>query len=423
MLQSRPSAFTQNASIASIMTLVIFTGFLPVHVATGQETKTNGSGGLSVETVKEHFEKTNSEKAARWLVAHAYPKAMWNSLRASERDVLEKAILRIPSDSTEDAQLKVDYAGFISKKRGEKKAVPFLIAAAGSFPNLGLHAAKIVKESGDVEQAEQLAQDAMLAFKKLHAASPDDVTHAMGLATSLLFLKKNTEALVTLIAASQKTESEEDRDRLNYAIGDAIVLWILDMNEIEADPENPAADPRNNIWKMMNSAVDAAPNNVQVLSELRKQLMLIKDKNEAEFDRDKELLFGGTQPGFYELVRGVAALINNQERIAGINLNRAVELQPKYTLVLKNLAVAFGSGYRGALDNSDMLNLGLKLSNVAIKKTPDAAPEYYETRGQILIRLKKYREAISDLEKASEDPEREAVMKRLVEDCKLYLDQ
>ena len=377
--------------------------------------------GLSIDKVRAHFEKTRSEKAARWLLANAYPQEKWKTLRSSQRKLLEEVLLAIPNATPDDAKFKVAYAELLAAKKLEEQAVPFLLSASDLYPNLGIHAAKILEKSGDQEQADEIAQKVLAAFKKLHADEPEDTTHTTGLASAYLLLRQNTDALMTLIKASKEAKGEDNLFRLNQAIGETIVVWIVGIENDEIDPSNPTVSQRDNIWKMLDSAVDVAPNNAPVINEVRKQLMELAKKDDAEIRKSRDTLFGGTQPGFFELVRGVAALVRNDERIAGQHLTRSLELSPKLTVVIKNLAIAFASNYNDIVGNKEVLELGLKLSNVALKKTSDPEPGYYETRGQILYRMKRFEEAIPDLEKATEDPAREDAMKRMLELCKLYV--
>ena len=72
---------------------------------------------------------------------------------------------------------------------------------------------------------------------------------------------------------------------------------------------------------------------------------------------------------------------------------------PNSGAILNNLAVALTA--RG----DENLEQALKIANAAIENSRTAAPHFYETRGQILFRLKRYLEAVPDLERALAHPD------------------
>jgi tetratricopeptide (TPR) repeat protein len=123
------------------------------------------------------------------------------------------------------------------------------------------------------------------------------------------------------------------------------------------------------------------------------------DEDNEEIAAVREALITGSSPGISHFIQGTAALVKDDAETATMHLELASELLPNSSAIMNNLAVALTS--RG----DEHLEQALKFSNAAVENSRTAAPHFYETRGQILFRLKRYLDAIPDLERALEHPD------------------
>jgi tetratricopeptide (TPR) repeat protein len=106
-----------------------------------------------------------------------------------------------------------------------------------------------------------------------------------------------------------------------------------------------------------------------------------------------EVLVSGKAPPTVHLILGTIAADQGDYATALLHLEEAHRLQPKMPDVMNNLA--------WVLANSDppQLSRALELANTAVEINP-AHPEIRHTRGRILFKLGRYREALGDLEAA-----------------------
>ena len=79
--------------------------------------------------------------------------------------------------------------------------------------------------------------------------------------------------------------------------------------------------------------------------------------------------------------------------------------------IMNNLDVAISAGGDSGLAEA------LKVSEKAIEITDAPIPNLYETRGQILYQMKRYRDAIPDLERALAAQSLRATSHRTLADC------
>jgi Flp pilus assembly protein TadD len=92
-------------------------------------------------------------------------------------------------------------------------------------------------------------------------------------------------------------------------------------------------------------------------------------------------------------IRGTSAMMKNDLETATLHLELAAESLEMVPAVLNNLAVALATR-----DDRD-LDRALILVDKAIERSPEQ-PYFFETRGQILLKLEQFQEAISSFEKA-----------------------
>ena len=96
------------------------------------------------------------------------------------------------------------------------------------------------------------------------------------------------------------------------------------------------------------------------------------------------------------MIRACLLLLDQNEWAARFDLQLAARDRIDIGPLLNNLAVAMVQG-----EHPDLLR-ALQFANAAVKEFPN--PYFWETRGHILFRLKRYKECAIDLEKVVKYP-------------------
>ncbi len=115
-----------------------------------------------------------------------------------------------------------------------------------------------------------------------------------------------------------------------------------------------------------------------------------KDEN-SEAAALRKALVEGVGADTAHFIQGTVALLENDIEQAEVHLKQAAKANPNLPGILNNLAVAMA-----AKEGADLAK-ALKLAEAAVERLPNH-PYIRETRGQILCKMKKYGDAISDLE-------------------------
>jgi tetratricopeptide (TPR) repeat protein len=235
-----------------------------------------------------------------------------------------------------------------------------------------------------------LAERTLEKVARLSEEDPTNSNLALAVAQNQLFLKRYPEAIETLERAARRAKTDHDREELRQALGDSIVAWVNSLKE----PTVSGISDRLRILRMLQSALEYAPDNPRVLNLVADQVLAAIDEENEQVVAVREALINGSSTGIAHFIRGTAALLRDDLESATRSLKLASDHMPRSGAILNNLAVALA-----ARDDAD-LEQALKISDSAIKQTPDPTPYYYETRGQILCRLGRYLDAIPDLERA-----------------------
>ena len=181
----------------------------------------------------------------------------------------------------------------------------------------------------------------------------------------------------------------------NQAMEDSIVAWIEFVQKTgKGDNGELGEDQQKSIIRMLEVALEDAPNNPRALAVLADQVLKLLGDDEDNVVRMRLKSIEITAPGISHLVQVSAALMENDIETATMHRRIAAEIMPRSGAILNNLAVAISGRGDPSLEEA------LKISRMAIERTPNATPNFYETRGQILTRMGRYAEAIPDLERA-----------------------
>ena len=150
--------------------------------------------------------------------------------------------------------------------------------------------------------------------------------------------------------------------------------------------------------QILHAAIGVAPSDPAVGSSIAQLIIDCRDNRSPEVNQLKEAILAGTDPVATHFIRGTLALLDGKFEEAKSQLELALQSEPNAPTILNNLAVAIAE-----MKGSD-LEKALSLVDVALTKLPNHA-YFLETRGQILVELKRWQEAIPNLEVALEAKE------------------
>ncbi len=328
--------------------------------------------------------------SVEWLLKDQYIGKTWANLDDVQKKEFGKLLATLSAERPKDLNVKQLYADYLIASDRSKDAVLLLEELMPVQPMRGLQAAAIARRNGNFSQANSLAEKTLQLVEKLMSEDPTNSGIVLAVAQNQVFLKKYQDAVRTLNLGVQRAKANRDKVKLNQAMGDAMVAWV---NSLDETPQTTSKQ-RLRVLQMLEAALRYAPNNPRVLTMVADKVLATANEDDEEIEAIRQALVSGTSPGISHFLKGTAALMNDDTEKATRHLKIAAELMPRSAAILNNLAVAMTLRPDGDMDQA------LKLSNSAIEQAHRPTPHFYETRGQILLRMKKFESAIPDLERA-----------------------
>ncbi len=347
------------------------------------------------------------EAAARWVLQKEYFGNDWGTLQESQRDEFGELLKLIHEQNPEDIPITQLYADYLIAAEKYTQAIPVLGELISVQPMRGLQAAALTRSLGNDAAADRLAEKTLEKVSRMLGEDPTNSRLALAVAQNQLFLKRYAEAVRTLELAASRAKADEDRLQLNQAIGDSIVAWVSSIEETS----NRSVNQRLKILQMLEVALEHAPNNPRVLTLVADQVLATADQQDEQITAVRKALIDGSSTGIAHFIRGTAALMKDDVETATTSLQLAADHMPQSGAILNNLAVAL------SMRDESNLEQALKISESAIKQTPNATPHFFETRGQILYRMGRYLDAIPDLERALAVEELAPAAHQTLADC------
>ncbi len=257
-----------------------------------------------------------------------------------------------------------------------------MLKAIPAKPGLRLLLANAYAAKGDKEQTAKHAKELLSSYLTKAEAVEADETAILVCGQAYLLLDDYAGAVGVLRKGLNFKASQNVRAAL---IG-VYVAWTKAIEK--ASPSDPAARLR-----LIQEGLRLAPNDVRLLQPL---LDLTKQKG-AEADEPRSLMermvVEGPPSATVDLLLGMDAWQRGQPAEARVLLEQAFRLDPGASLVANNLA------WMLAQATPPDLTRALALSDAAIKQLPDN-PHFRDTRGQILLKLERWEDALTELKLA-----------------------
>jgi hypothetical protein len=328
--------------------------------------------------------------------------------QAAQYLLFEKSNLKDLSKWTPEQHARFRMLLDLSKKTGNDKRIQARTMAAVYFNALGARQeairqiSDIAMEStelsillaslhlmeGEVSEAKAAAETAERGLRKKLQLNGSDKEVRLNLARMLLILQQERAASKVLMEGFQLTKDDA------YRNGAAEALIQMSGRLALVIGENSLLER----LQVIREAIEIASDSPLVTDAIIDLVFQVRENKNEEIKTLGRALVSGLSSDSAHFIRGTLALMQDDVESAKLHLEQAVKANPNLPGVLNNLAVAIAAKEGGDLEYA------LKLSEAAVGQMQEH-PYIRETRGQILCKLKRYSDAIPDLEYALRAPE------------------
>ena len=271
--------------------------------------------------------------------------------------------------------------GQVLKQIGKPKEARELLGSITlRSPNDEFLLAELLLQDGDLNQARLHGQEAVRLYRKRHAGDPTNLAIRLELAKALVFIEEFSTAAELLLAADAGPNSAVIRQTLSrvYATWSQSLAPSQGLTEFQFD--------------LIAKSLQFDPQNQLAYDQIIRFLNLPEG---ADLERLRDLLrtmlAAGHQPSLVHLCMGLDQSFHDNNEGALSHLQIAHQLNPQMAVIANNLAWQIAFSPEGDLEKA------LKLCEQALAQAPEY-PEIRETRGQILVKLGRWAEAVADLE-------------------------
>lgn len=347
-----------------------------------------GSRKKAVELMERLVTTAKSPRAALWLIANEIDLKNAGGWELSTHQKF-RVLTGIALEATDiESRTKAEklLGSYLLAINAKKEAVKYLGSLAGRDPNFSLPTAIVCNELGDKAQARQFAEVAVSHFQSLLAENPRSVDVRVNLAKAMTLLEQEEQASQILIEGYNLTKDE----MLKTLAGETFIYRIRRKTNDKNSLEERLEDSKR--------ALQLAPDSQVVMDEVINLLFECRTNRNDVIASARSTLAKGLDPKAVHFVRGTLALFENRTEEAKRELEQASSGGSQMPGVLNNLAMAILKSKDPDLDSA------LQMAEIANQLLPNN-PFLRDTRGQILVKLNRCRDAIPDLEYALKEPD------------------
>lgn len=340
-------------------------------------------------SIRKRF-RTADSRAARWLIAKYYVPRFEKELSEAERSDFMDLLDWLYMNSPKDMEIARLYVGQLMLNGRLEEALPVMVQLMPTSPVYGIQAAVLARQAGFETRAVSYAENSLNQFIELYKKDSNRSEIAIAIAKNYVFLNQYERATSVLNFAIGKATEAATQQELRQHLGDCYVLWAESIN---LKPVKTTED-RVQILKLLESALTNAPGNDLVMQMVSDQVLETINDSNPEIAALQVALVRGVSPGVSHFIRGTGALLKGNTEAAVMHLEIAAKTLPQSDVILNNLACVIAKRQDGDLERA------LLLIDSVIQRNQQPSPYFYDTRGQILCKLGRYKEAIPDLEAA-----------------------
>ena len=313
---------------------------------------------------------------ARNLLAAPNPRT--DTIRLAERH-LQIALMSDPQSIEANetlGRLYINVGEWDKADKALKQALP-------TKSELALLVALVAQGRGDAYNANNWANAAIQTFTRnlkqnAPRENPDD---RIGWAQALMIQKDFPTALSVLEEGLRQSGGHPTYQR---ALGDLCAAWAGEQTK----DGGPSLAER---LKLINRGLECIPQHAGLLKLLIDTSHLAGPEGETARSTLNRMLAQGEPPALLHFLLGNDAWQGGQMAEARTQMDLAFKAAPQMPYVANNMATLL------TLSTPPELDRALAIIQSVVTNTP-ANPEFRDTRGQILLKLGRYQEAITDLE-------------------------
>ena len=350
-----------------------------------------GNMELATKQMNELATSTNHGLAAMWLISkesNLQELKQWSASKHQRfRQLIEIGLKNLDGENLLSA--KVLMFSYLAEIGDYSDAGRYLNDVVPMRPELALAASALCRSQHDTAGVAKYANIAEKHFEYELLRQPTDINSRINLSRALMIQTRFEEAAKLLNDGYRLTK---DR-RLSGVTGEALLVWSNYLGARDDSSKNLVKR-----LQILHAAIGIAPTDPAIGSSIAQLLIDCRDNRSPKVNRLKEAILAGTDPASTHFIRGTLALLDNNFEEAKLQLELALQHEPNTPAILNNLAVAVAE-----MKNSEP-EKALSLVDAALTKLPKHA-YFLETRGQILVKLQRWQEAIHDLEVALEAQE------------------
>ena len=258
------------------------------------------------------------------------------------------------------------------------------VASYSSELQLLLASLYVQLDPPDVKRSQAQASSAVSTLEAtIRETQTADVNTYHQLAAGYVLLGKFEDSVRTLRQALTKFNIESTQRRLSKTF----VAWSDDI----AKKRPEAVGER---MKFLEKALELAPNEPLALNRMLEIASAEGPGAEEAEQKLRQALVDGIAPAIVHFSLGSLAAKRGDSEAAMRHFKQSAQLNPRTAVTLNNMAYIMAH-----TEDADLIQ-ALELVNQALSMAPTAHP-FRETRGQILLRLNRWSEAITDLEYAN----------------------
>jgi tetratricopeptide (TPR) repeat protein len=282
-------------------------------------------------------------------------------------------------------------------------ATPFLHRAVTDRPELRIVLARVYREVGQPDSARHEANLAIREFKSRAVANPDDPEAHVRWAEAHAFLEEYSDAADALKQGWQRTNDP----RYRPTIASLYAVWAANLKD------DPKAEPGFRL-SLLEKGLRWDPTSNDLLDQFNRMLQTGGAEAERARAMLRNLLAKGENRAGVHFVLGVDAWLRARPDEARLHLEQAERLDPQSPFIVNNLAWLLVHAKPPDPQRA------LTLVNLALERQP-ANPAFRGTRGVVLARLERWKEALPDLEAALTATPRDAELHQALADAYEHL--
>jgi len=298
--------------------------------------------------------------------------------RGPEQFVMaENHLLRAIQSQGDSATAQVLLGQLYLRNNRPGLAERYLKDAEATIPDASLLLARLYSEQKRTDQSRAYASRARERYQLRLKEEPDNLTLRIALCEAFNLLGQYSESVDTLRSGMERKDGVE----LRAMLGKTLSQWV----------EEPKVGLLERL-ALIEQGLRLVPNSPMLLDKLVQTTRMDGEAGEkARQQLNLILANGGQNLSTLYLVLGVDAQKRNLPDQALHYLEKAFEKNPQMAVVANNLAWVLAQG-----DKPD-LPRALSLANEAVKRSPKDL-HFRDTRGQILAKMGRWKEALEDLE-------------------------